>query len=172
MSRLLDFYRGKSPDSEGRFLKDLLAWSDLDLEEVHDFIQWLFPLPEPSRFNPDAPLLTSEDIAAFNHDERLRANLAKSFERILSFLGLEGIKDAGAFIQAEEVQASKNARNAQPVMIGVAPDLAGAGGMVRAGRHLAVSASCRSPSNNGGRPELTVRAGVTTSVLPESPAAY
>jgi hypothetical protein len=89
LTRLLDFYLGNSPDSEGRFLKDLWAWSDDELEYVHDFIQWLFPLPEPSRFNPHAPLLTPEDIAAFNRDECLRQNLAKSFERILSFLGLE-----------------------------------------------------------------------------------
>jgi hypothetical protein len=52
MSRLLDFYRGVGADTEGRRLEDILAWPDDDLEEVHDFIQWLFPLPEPSRASP------------------------------------------------------------------------------------------------------------------------
>ena len=70
MSRVVDFYLGTRPDTEGRFLKDLWSWSDRDLEEVHDFIQWLFPLPEPSQFNPDAPLLTAEDIAAFKRQLR------------------------------------------------------------------------------------------------------
>src|SRR5947207_9705729 len=88
MSRLIDFYRGQTTDTEGRFLKDIWAWSDDDLEEVHDFIQWLFPLPEPSRFNPDAPLLSPDDIQAFRTDELLQAKLRKSFERILTFLGL------------------------------------------------------------------------------------
>jgi hypothetical protein len=88
MSRLLDFYRGERLDSEGRSLKEVLAWDDDDLEGVHDFIQWLFPLPEPSQFNPDAPLLTEADIAAFRRDPVLQANLLKSFERILGFLGL------------------------------------------------------------------------------------
>jgi len=88
MSAIVDFYLEKAPDSEGRFLRDLWSWPDRDLEEVHDFIQWLFPLPEPSQFNPDAPLLTVEDIAAFDSDVRLRANLSASFGRILSFLGL------------------------------------------------------------------------------------
>ena len=88
MSRLLDFYRGLGTDIEGRRLEDILAWPDDDLEAVHDFIQWLFPLPEPSKFNPDAPLLTHQDIAAFKSDPVLQANLMKSFERILAFLGL------------------------------------------------------------------------------------
>jgi hypothetical protein len=90
MSRLLDFYRGKATDCEGRWLGDLWQWNDGDLEAVHDFIQWMFPLPEPSQFNPDAPLLSSADIAAFRADEMLRANLRRSIERILSFLGLTG----------------------------------------------------------------------------------
>jgi hypothetical protein len=88
MSRLIDFYRGTGTDSEGRRLDAILAWDDDRLEEVHDFIQWLFPLPELSRFNPDAPLLSAEDIATFRQDPELRAKLRRSFERILSFLGL------------------------------------------------------------------------------------
>jgi len=58
MSLLVNFYRGESRDAEGRFLEELLAWNDDELEEVHNFVQWLFPLPEPSQFNPDAPLLS------------------------------------------------------------------------------------------------------------------
>lgn len=88
MSRLLRFYRGEGTDSESRRLVDTWAWDDDRWEEVHDFIQWLFPLAEPSRFNPDAPLLTDVDIAAFRSDELLRGNLRKSFGRLLTFLGL------------------------------------------------------------------------------------
>jgi hypothetical protein len=87
MSHLLAFYRGDSPDTEGRTLDEILAWSDDDFEEVHDFIQWLFPLVESSQYNPDAPLLNEEDIAAFRSDPILKANLTKSFARILAFLG-------------------------------------------------------------------------------------
>ena len=88
MSRLLDFYCGSATDGEGRWLRDLWQWDDDELEAVHDFIQWMFPLPEPSQFNPDAPLLTAGDIASFHADETLRANLGCSFKRILVFLGL------------------------------------------------------------------------------------
>ena len=93
MSSLLDFYRGNGADAEGRFITDIWKWDDNDLEEVHDFIQWLFPLPEPSQFNPHAPLLTDKDIEAFTSDPVLQTNLMKSFERILGFLGLSCTAD-------------------------------------------------------------------------------
>lgn len=88
MSGLLSFYRGQGTDTAGRSLAQIWSWSDDDYESVHDFIQWLFPLPERSQFNSDAPLLTDEDIVAFKSDPGLAANLTKSFARILGFLGL------------------------------------------------------------------------------------
>lgn len=88
MSRLTDFYRGTGTDSEGRTLAELWAYSDEQVEDVHDFIQWLFPLREPSRYNPDAPLLTDADITEFRADPELRRNLLRSFEVYLAFLDL------------------------------------------------------------------------------------
>jgi Opioid growth factor receptor (OGFr) conserved region len=91
-------------DCEGRFLNDILDWPDDDLEAVHDFIQWLFPLPEPSGFNPDAPLLTEADIAAFKSDPVLQANLLKSFNRILGFLGFAMTGD-GKVVEGDNFSA-------------------------------------------------------------------
>ncbi len=88
MSQLTAFYRGTGTDVEGRTISDIWAYSDAELEGVHDFIQWLFPLRERSRFNPDAPLLTDADIAEFRADPALRADLLRSFEVFLAFLGL------------------------------------------------------------------------------------
>lgn len=103
MRRLLDFYRGQATDAEGRFITDIWAWKDDDLEAVHDFIQWLFPLPEPSQFNPDAPLLSEADIDTFKSDPVLRANLVKSFERILVFLGFS-LRETGRSLRAKTSQ--------------------------------------------------------------------
>jgi Opioid growth factor receptor (OGFr) conserved region len=100
MSRLVDFYRGQATDAEHRYLEDIWTWDDEELEFVHDYIQWLFPLPEPSGFNPDAPILTDDDIAAFAAEAKLRVNLAKSFERILRFFGLT-LDASGAVIEAD-----------------------------------------------------------------------
>jgi len=89
MSHLLDFYRLQKPDSEGRLLSDLWTWSDDQLEQCHDFIQWVFPLAEPSSVNPDAPLVTGADRQAFRSDEHLRSNMRRSLSVFLRFLGLE-----------------------------------------------------------------------------------
>ena len=48
---LVAFYRDGARDDEGRTLAEILAWDDDRLEEIHDFIQWLFPLPERSGAN-------------------------------------------------------------------------------------------------------------------------
>ena len=58
---LLRFYRLEGPDARGRTLPEIWAWDAARLEGVHDYIQWLFPLPEPSAFNPHAPILTHGD---------------------------------------------------------------------------------------------------------------
>jgi hypothetical protein len=88
MSQLTDFYRGAGTDSEGRTIAEIWAYSHEQLEEIHDFIQWLFPLKAPSRYNPAAPLLTKADIGEFRADPALRQALVRSFEVYLAFLGL------------------------------------------------------------------------------------
>lgn len=86
--KILAFYRG-GRDDEGRSLQEILAWSDAELEAVHDFIQWLFPLPERSGANPDAPILDSPTITAFRQSKELQDQLRQSFLRMLRFYGLE-----------------------------------------------------------------------------------
>ncbi len=93
MSQLVEFYRGTATDSEGRSLRDFWAFSDGQMESRHDFIQWMFPLEAPSRFNPDAPILTRADREAFEDDPALRDNLLKSFDRFLGFLGMTREED-------------------------------------------------------------------------------
>ena len=88
MSQLIEFYRGTGNDARGRTLERIWAYSDNEMEYHHDFIQWLFPLREPSQYNPDAPVLSDEDIRIFRAEALLRQNLTRSFERFLSFVGL------------------------------------------------------------------------------------
>ncbi|TMJ38226.1 MAG: hypothetical protein E6G87_06875, partial [Alphaproteobacteria bacterium] len=57
------FLTGEGHDHRGRFLADVLAFDNAILERSHDYIQWLFPLPEASRFSAGAPVLSHEEIA-------------------------------------------------------------------------------------------------------------
>ena len=75
MDALLRFYRLEGADARGRTLPEIWAWDAARLEGVHDYIQWLFPLPEPSAFNPYAPILTQATIEAFRADPELRQRL-------------------------------------------------------------------------------------------------
>jgi hypothetical protein len=96
--RLVSFYLGSSPDNRGRTIDEIQAWDYDRLERVHDYIQWLFPLTERSGFNPTAPILDEEQIAAFRSSDELKARLLKSFEVMLRFYGL-CYHDAGERIE-------------------------------------------------------------------------
>jgi hypothetical protein len=107
------FYRCDGRDHRGRSLSDIHELDFYELEMTHDYIQWLFPLPEPSSASASAPVLSNDDIGRFQSDESLRKNLLRSFELMLSFFGLEladassagaiGVRKAHHFDERREV---------------------------------------------------------------------
>ena len=84
---IIEFYSG-GVDSAGRRLDDILAWDDERLEHVHDYIQWVFPTPQPSGVNPFAPLVTDDTARTFAADDALRDRLRAALDRMLTFYGL------------------------------------------------------------------------------------
>ncbi len=88
-SPIVAFYQGSGLAGSSS-LADMLAWDDARLEARHDFIQWLFPLPEPSQVNPNAPILTQADIALFRTDAGLRRAMLAALARMRGFYGLPG----------------------------------------------------------------------------------
>lgn len=96
---IVRFYRDDGTDARNRRLAEILAWDDARLESVHDYIQWLFPLAEPSAFNPDAPLVTGATVRAFQHDPVLRSRLEQSLTRMLMFYGLTRSTARGVTIE-------------------------------------------------------------------------
>ena len=103
MSAILDFYKGTGGNSGGWRLHEILEWPDAELEDVHDFIQWLFPLPERSQANPFAPVLDQPTIMAFHNDEKLRRELRASLDRMLLFYGF--VRHGDAVFQGEHFAA-------------------------------------------------------------------
>ncbi|KAI5821233.1 hypothetical protein BZA77DRAFT_232955, partial [Pyronema omphalodes] len=93
--KLVAFYLNQGPDHRYRRLVDIRNYSDQQLENIHDYIQWLFPLPEGSDFNPNAPLVTKEVAAAFRKDPKLREELRASFDMMMKTWGFLGISKAG-----------------------------------------------------------------------------
>lgn len=85
MSTIIEFYAGRAKDVEGRTLDDILAFNDEELEYTHNYIQWLFPLPEASRYYARAPILTEADITAFKASPDLLSRVCEAAARMTSF---------------------------------------------------------------------------------------
>jgi len=85
MSEILKFYLGE-PSVCKHVLSDIWGYSFKRLEQGHDYIQLLFPLDEPSAHNPDAPVLTEEDIIVFRGSPELQAMVMVSVHTFMRFL--------------------------------------------------------------------------------------
>ncbi|WP_457089312.1 opioid growth factor receptor-related protein [Microvirga sp. P5_D2] len=72
-------------DSRGRHVQDILAYSNRQIEEIHDYIQWIFPLPTRSAAQPSAPVLTASEIEAISSDARALSTLRRATERMVQF---------------------------------------------------------------------------------------
>ena len=84
-ARVLAFLEGEGVDAAGRTLFEVLAFDDAALERNHDFIQWLFPLDEPSAALPDSPVLDPASVAAIHASNLAQSALAGAAERMEVF---------------------------------------------------------------------------------------
>lgn len=84
--KLIPFLQGTGPDNQERLHADILNFSDEDLEEVHDYIQWLFPLREKSMAVPGSPVLESEEmVEVLRSDTNVREYMVQALERMKRF---------------------------------------------------------------------------------------
>lgn len=84
---IIAFYEGaKNPD--GRTLQQVLSWDDRQLEDVHDWVQWVFPNRERSKFHPDAPLMDDE-AAAYLSSPEMKAVVVSAVSRFERFLQIQ-----------------------------------------------------------------------------------
>lgn len=105
------FTLGHSPDDRGRKIEQIWAFSDEQLENIHNYIQWLFPLREPSRYNRAAPILDEETIGEFLANGELRRRLLISFKLMLKFYGFQVLEKGGMLevVKAADYSAKKEA---------------------------------------------------------------
>ena len=83
---VLGFLNGTAADIHGRTFDDVMGFSDEQIEHTHNFIQWLFPLPEPSLSVPGSPCLTGAEITTIRYSGRAVANLNMAADWFLNFL--------------------------------------------------------------------------------------
>lgn len=92
MTIITEFFHGNAALPSGENIHQVLRWMDYWFEKRHDFIQWIFPTKTASRYNPDAPLVTEEDIEAFCQNSDLYYQMVMNYVRFINFLQLSSNK--------------------------------------------------------------------------------
>ncbi len=90
MGRLIDFLSEKEVKGY-RNISVIHNYTHQELEDHHDYIQWIFPNDTSSKYNSDAPLLTKEDVEIIKKDVKNNGiiwnNIVKSLILMLDFWG-------------------------------------------------------------------------------------
>lgn len=85
----INFYSGEGKNWSGHTIDEILNFSNDQLEVIHNYIQWIFPTTETSKFNKDVPIMTEEIIKTFKKNPKCKLNMLKCFKRMLNFYGLK-----------------------------------------------------------------------------------
>lgn len=84
---LICFYGGTGTHPSGRDLGEYWKGDMGLLEHGHDYIQWMFPLPERSRAQPQSPVMTPEDLEEFKVNPTIRRRVMVSLNTMATFYG-------------------------------------------------------------------------------------
>lgn len=84
-SAIVRFLLGEGRDAAGRTLGKVLAMDNAQLERRHDYVQWLFPLPEASSALPGAPVLSADDVMQIRSSDIAATNLRAAAARMRDF---------------------------------------------------------------------------------------
>ena len=83
---ILNFLIGNVADSNNRFIYDIWKMHDFEIENTHNFVQWIFPLNEKSQAVPNSPILTENEILQISNSTIAKKNIEKSSKWYLNFL--------------------------------------------------------------------------------------
>lgn len=104
---ILEFYRDGKPTTQGYLLEKIWKWPTKNLENAHDYIQWIFPTDKVSKRNTAAPLTNAETIQAFKNSPELRAKMVASLMTMANFYGLQN--ENGQFVPSNDFKARTGA---------------------------------------------------------------
>jgi len=82
---LVPFYHGWGTNQSGARFNNVVQADNAWLEHTQDWVQWLFPLKEPSLAVPDSPVLTDVELEYFHNDIMIRARFWQSIGRMVQF---------------------------------------------------------------------------------------
>jgi hypothetical protein len=106
--KVIQFYRGEIPNDSGTFIDEVLGYNHEQLEADHAYIQWLLPTKEPSMFNPDAPLITDDEIVLFANDPELQEKASQALVKMVDFFGMTLFQDQVIWQEPDEEHGHKD----------------------------------------------------------------
>ena len=86
MSLVILHFLNEAPEQIDRKITTILEENDHYWERNHDFIQWLFPLTEPSKSNRRSPVLSQEEVELIRSSDTAQENLQRAVIRFKEFL--------------------------------------------------------------------------------------
>ena len=81
----IGFFLNNETNSNGVSFNDIQLYTLEELEKKHDYIQWIFPLLEPSQFHKNSPIVSQELVDVLKHDTIFKRNMHKSFDLMKFF---------------------------------------------------------------------------------------
>lgn len=109
---VVGFYLEESTGPYGLGINAILHFDDALLEQGHNYIQWLFPLPDKSERVQNAPVLDDFQIKQFQDTPAIKAKMEESLSVMLAFYGLRLNDDATITIESKDkVEAWVTPRN-------------------------------------------------------------
>lgn len=89
MNKLLEFWHGSGTNQEGFSFNQIINFDFDELERNHCYIQWLFPLDEPSQAVPESPVIEKTEIDKLVKDDIIVFKMGLALGRMLEFYGLD-----------------------------------------------------------------------------------
>jgi hypothetical protein len=80
----IKFLSGTIPDHLGRYVGEYLKFDHAEMEKCHGWVQWAFPIDTPSKYNPDAPVIT----VPFIHTAETSFIINSLVKQFMKFIGL------------------------------------------------------------------------------------
>jgi hypothetical protein len=89
--RIANFYCAGAKGPSGHTLNDVLAFTPEQLEDKHDYIQWLFPLKDESKAVPSSPVTNDAEIAMMRAHPDFAERFLAAQRTMLHFYGLRAV---------------------------------------------------------------------------------
>lgn len=84
---LRGFLKNNEPDIYGRYISKIWSFNDEQIETTHNFIQFLFPLTQPSKNSFNKIYINSDDLLyELKSDKKVRESIMYSSNWYFSFL--------------------------------------------------------------------------------------